>query len=518
MRRLLATLAACCPLAACIVMGPDYQRPGVDVPPAWLPAAPASAAAGAAAASAPTSAVAYPVSPVAQGVASATSAELVIGPAELANTAWWSAFGDPQLDALIRTALDENKDLRIAADRIAQFDAQLQVSRSAGKPQVSVSAARTREALSQNRLVPLAAGVQPTGNNYEVAGAINWELDFWGRVHRANEAAMADLLATEESRHALVLSLVSEVAASYVNLLSLDRELDVHRRVVDSRRDTLQLLTKKYEDGGIPELPVLKARAEFEEAQVEVTVKENEITVLEHALSGLLGRNPGGIARGKPIGALKLPAIPGGLPADLLVQRPDVRKAEQELIAANARIGVAKAQYLPTIGLTSQSGFASADLSKLTQLSSNFGTFGVTLLGPIFTSGRISGQVREAEAIQREKATAYLLSVQTALREVEDALVTNRKTWERARIRARQLAALREHSDSALRRYEGGRSSYLEVLDAERSQYAGEIQENQTRRDQYIALIAVYKAMGGGWSVADPATSANFPRMKSDHE
>ena len=340
------------------------------------------------------------------------------------------------------------------------------MSESAGKPQVSAAAARTRDAVSQNRFVPLAAGVQPTGNTYEISGAINWELDFWGRVRRANEAAMADLMASEESRRALVLSLVSEVAAAYVNLLSLDRELEIHRRVVASRADTLDLLVKKYQGGGLPELPVLKARAEFEEAQVEVTVKENEIAVLEHALSGLLGRNPGPIARGRTIETLALPAIPGGLPADLLVQRPDVRRAEQELVAANARIGVAKAQYLPTIGLTSQSGFASADLSKLTQLSSNFGTFGVTLLGPIFTSGRISGQVREAEALQREKATAYVQSVQTALREVEDALVTNRKTWERSAIRGRQLAALREHGDSALRRYEGGRSSYLEVLDA----------------------------------------------------
>jgi multidrug efflux system outer membrane protein len=323
-------------------------------------------------------------------------------------------------------------------------------------------------------------------------------------VRRANAAALAELLSTDESRRALVLSLVSDVAASYVRLLSLDRELDIIQRSVVSRQDSLQLLQKKYEGGGVGELPVLKARAELEEAQAEVPNKQAEITLMEHALSGLLGRNPGPIQRGNAIDSLTLPGIPGGLPADLLAQRPDVRKAEQDLVAANARIGVAKSQYLPTIALTAQSGFASAELNKLTNLSSNFGSFGVNLLGPLFTSGRISGQVREAEAVQQEKATAYLLSVQTALREVEDALTTHRTTFQRSAIRERQLAALREHRDSARKRYEGGRSSYLDVLDAERSVYAGELQQNQTRRDQCIALIAVYKAMGGGWTVADP--------------
>ena len=300
-----------------------------------------------------------------------------------------------------------------------------------------------------------------------------------------------------------MLTLVSDVASTYVRLLGADRDLAILRRATAAREEMLDLLEKKYKGGGINELPVLKARAEVEEARAEVPPKEAEISILEHALSGLLGRNPGPIARGKAIDALQLPAIPGGLPADLLAQRPDIRQAEQQLVAANAEIGVAKAQYLPRIGLTSQSGFASEELSKLLHLSSNFGTFGVTLLGPIFTSGRIAGQVREAEAIQHQKAVSYLVSVQTALREVEDALVTHRKTHQRFTIQARQLEALLEHKASALRRYQGGRSSYLEVLEADRGIYVAELQENETRRMRYIALIGVYKAMGGGWSVAD---------------
>jgi len=480
-------------LAACAPMGPDYKRPTVSTPGAWL---------------APSPTVAGTPPPAAssggqRNAAAPADEQPPVGSAELVNTAWWKEIGDPALDALIQTALDENKDLRIAAYRIDQFDANLQVSKSAAGPQVTVAAQRTRDTLSQNRFEKLNPNTFPVGNTYEISGAINWEMDFWGRLRRADEAALAQLLASVESRRALVLTLVSDVASTYLRLLGADRDLAILRRAVAAREETADLLEKKYKGGGINELPVLKARAEVEEARAEIPSKETEVSVLEHALSGLLGRNPGPIVRGKPIEALQLPAIPGGLPADLLAQRPDVRQAEEQLIAANAEIGVAKAQYLPRIMLTAQSGFASEDLSNLLDLASNFGTFGVKLLGPIFTSYRIEGQVREAEAIQHQRAVSYLVSVQTALREVEDALVVHRKTYQRFAIQTRQLEALQEHKASALRRYQGGRSSYLEVLEADRSIYAAELQENETRRMRYLALIGVYKAMGGGWSVAD---------------
>jgi multidrug efflux system outer membrane protein len=502
-------------LGACAPVGPNYRRPAVQLPDAWTAAAPSVAGAPAAAASA----VAAP-SPSASAPNAAPAIDQLpeVGSAELVNTAWWKALGDPTLDALIQTALDENKDLRIAAYRIDQFDAMLQVSKSAAGPQVNVAAQRTRDTLSQNRFEKLNPNTFPVGNTYQIAGGINWELDFWGRVRRSDEAALAQLLASVESRRALVLTLVSEVASTYVRLLGADRDLAILQRALAARAETADLLEKKYRGGGINELPVLKARADIEEARAEIPPKEAEIAVLEHALSGLLGRNPGPIARGKPIDALHMPPIPGGLPADLLAQRPDVRQAEEQLIAANAAIGVAKAQYLPRIGLTSQSGFASEELGRLLQLSSNFGTFGVTLLGPIFTSGRIAGQVREAEAVQHQKAVSYLVSVQTALREVEDALVAHRTTYQRYAIQARHLEALQEHKASALRRYEGGRSSYLEVLEADRGIYAAELQENETRRLRYLALIGVYKAMGGGWSVADQRPSALSLNTGAAHE
>jgi multidrug efflux system outer membrane protein len=478
-------LAVCGVVAACAPIGPDYRRPAVSVPPAWQPAASAASVA--------------PTVP-APGVAEPPAA----GSSQLLETAWWSAFGDPQLDALIRSALDENKDLRIAALRVEQYNAQLQVAQAATQPQANVYGQRTRDAVSQNRFIPLVNGAFPVGNTYEIGAAATWEIDFWGRVRRANESAFADLMATEEDRRALVLSVVANVVSSYVTLLNLDRELELDKRLAASRYESQQLLGKKLEGGGVGEQPYLMAKAEYEAALADLTAKEGEIRLLEHALCSLLGRNPGPIERGKPLLELNLPPIPAGLPADLLAQRPDVRKAEQELISANARIGVAKAQYFPTIGLTAQYGFASADLSKLTEASSNVSSFGVTLLGPIFTGGRIAGQVREAEAVQQQKATAFVLSLQTALREVEDALVLHRQTWQREAIRVRQLDALRAHGASALKRYEGGRSSFLEVLEADRSTYAGEIQQSQSRRDQVLALIAVYKAMGGGWAIPDP--------------
>jgi outer membrane protein, multidrug efflux system len=505
-RRNQLLLVISCLLAACGTIGPDYERPSVVVPPGWQPGASAPAAAEVASPKLATPAVVVADEPP------------PAGSAELVNTAWWAAFEDRQLDALIRIALDENKDLLIAAYRIDQFDAQLQVTQSAGRPQVTAGVQRSRDALSQNRQVPLAIGVEPIGNSYEVLGSAVWELDLWGKLRRADQAARAELLATEESGRALVLSLVSEVASTYVRLLCLDRDLDILSRTVQSRRESLQLFRKKLEGGGVSELPVLKSRADLEEALADVSVKEGEIAILENALNGLLGRNPQAVVRGKTLEALASPQIPGGLPADLLIQRPDLRKAEQELVAANARIGVAKAQYLPTIALTGSSGFASTDLSQLAQLSSNFGSFGVSLLGPLFTSGRIAGKVREVEAIQREKATAFVQRVQIALHEVEDALVSRRKTHQRLVIRERQIAALREHRDNARKRYAGGRSSYLDVLEAERSLYAGELQENQTRRDQHLALIAVYKAMGGGWSVADHMAAKSELTTKADHE
>lgn len=487
MQRSLSIIVLACLAAGC-TLGPDYKRPEVDLPSSWQSraAAPAPAAAPA-------------------------SAPVPGGGIELLDTAWWSAFGDPALDELIRSAVDQNKDLRIAALRVEQFDAYLQVSKAAGGPQAGVQASRTRDILSENRQVTLSPGTEPVGNSYIIGVAAGWELDLWGKVARSNESAYADLVAREENRRALVLSLVSEVATGYIRLLVLDRELELLKQTIASQAETLRLAKSRFDNGGSSESPVVRAQAELQQWQAELPAKELEVSTLELKLCELAGRNPGPIARGKPIGELALPKVPAGLPSDLLLQRPDIRQAEQELVAANAKIGVAKAQYLPTIALTGSTGQASDQLSTLTLLTSNFGSYGITLLGPIFTSGRIAGQVREAEAVQKQVATAYLRTVQTALREVEAALNAHDQYSRQLALRELQVQTQRTQLQLAERRYEGGGSGYFEVLEADRALKAGLQLQNQTRREQFSSLIAVYKSMGGGWSLPDVVASRSTP-------
>lgn len=464
----LATAIAAALLAGC-ASGPDYRRPAVDLPAAFAAA---------------------PAAPAPVGI-------------ELLDTAWWSSFGDPKLDELVAAAVANNPDLKIAAYRVQQHDAFLQVSQSAGGPQVGYGGSRLRNTLSENRQVPLAPGTKPVDNDYAISLAASWELDLWGKVSRANEAAYAQLLASEEDRRALMQSLISEVANGYLRLLALDRLLELQKAAIETQKEQLALAERKFKGGGAGELPVLRAQAELEALVAELPAREAEIAAQENAINALIGKPPGPVARGRRFEELKLPAVPGGLPAGLLAQRPDVRKAEQDLVAANAKIGVAKSEYLPTISLTSSSGFASNDLSKLLQLTSNFGSFGAALLGPLFTSGRISGQVREAEAVRSQAEIAFLNSVQVALREVEDALTGLAKSGQRIALQERRLSTLREQRRVAQRLFEGGGSAYFEVLEAERQLNAAQQQVNHVRREQLAALVSVYKAMGGGWSLAE---------------
>jgi multidrug efflux system outer membrane protein len=497
MRHLRLYTLSCLVLAGC-TSGPDHQRPAVELPQAYATRTPSSKPAAVAGSEATALAPANAVL--------ASPPVLKLGGKELLDTAWWTGLGDPQLDALITTAIEQNQDLRIAALRIEQFDAYLQVSRSAGWPKAGIDASRTRDTLSENRQVPLQPGTAPVDNAYSIGAFASWELDLWGKVRRANESALAELTAREENRRALMQSLVSEVTAGYIRLLALDREVELLNQTLASLRETVTLAEARFAGGRSAEMPVIQARADLLERLPELPAKEAEIAVLENRLNGLAGRDPGPIARGKTLAALTVPAVPASLPADLLAQRPDIRVAEQELIAANAKIGVAKARYLPTISLTASSGFASNELSELTMLSSNFGSFGINLLGPIFTAGLIEGQVREAEAVQKQAAVAFVRSVQTALREVEDALTTHAKLGQQLALRDLQLQTLRYQRDLAQRRFDGGFSGYFEVLEIDRMLTAALQLHNQAQREHVVSLIAVYKAMGGGWSL--PAVTA----------
>jgi len=459
-------------------VGPDYVRPQVDSPETWR--------------------VDYAAA------------------AEVSNLRWWEQFQDPVLDRLIDTALKENKDVRIAAARVLEFAARVDIFRSGFYPQIGYQGDASRNQASRE-----VFGGVPSGdrgyNNYAVAANLGWELDLWGRIQRATEAARADLLAEEENRRSVILSLVSAVATSYVTLRQLDRQLEVSRETLVSRAESLRLFEVKFKGGVISELELAQVRTEYEQAAAAIPPIERNIALTENALSILLGRDPGAIPRGKSIDQLVRPPIPAGVPSTLLARRPDIRAAEQNLIAANARIGVARAQYFPTISLTGLFGYASEQLGDLLQGSANLWSAGGEALGPIFTGGAISGQVRASEAVQRQALVGYLQTVQSAFREVDDALINVQKSREQLEAEGRRVAALAEYARLAKLRYDEGYASYIEVLDAQRFLFDAELQYVAVQGDVYASLVGTYKAMGGGWIIEAQrsADTVDFPAAQT---
>lgn len=459
---LLLPLLLATALSACSV-GPDYVRPEIDDPQAWRIEVPAAA--------------------------------------DVVNTRWWQQFGDPVLDNLIETALRENKDVRIAAARIDEFAARLAIARSGFYPQIGYNAQASRNRGSREAFGGVPAGADRDYNDYSATLSAGWEIDLWGRIRRSSEAARADLLAQTENRRGVILSLVSAVAGTYVTLRQLDRQLEIARDTLVTRAENLRLFKVKFDGGVVSELELVQVRVEYEQSAAAIPPLQRRIAQTENALSILLGRNPGAIERGNSIDALAPPAIPAGAPASLLERRPDVRAAEQSLLAANARIGVARAQYFPTISLTGLFGYVSDELDNLIGNAANVWSLGGGALGPIFTGGAVSGQVRASEAVQRQALTGYLQAVQGAFRDVDDALVGVARTREQLIAEGRRVAALNDYSRLATVRYNEGYASYIEVLDAQRSLFDAELQYVGVQGDLFGALIDTYKAMGGGWIV-----------------
>jgi multidrug efflux system outer membrane protein len=327
----------------------------------------------------------------------------------------------------------------------------------------------------------------------------SWEIDLFGRIRRLSEAAQAQLMATEEARRGVVLSLVSSVATGYIALRGFDKQLEIAKRTAASRRAALELFELRYKGGVVSLVEVAQIRSEYEAAVAAIPAIERAIAQTENALSILVGRNPGPIVRGKSIDELQDVAVPAGIPSDLLVRRPDIRQAEQSLIAANANIGAARALYYPTISLTGLFGYASSDLGNLFEGPSQQWSYGGSIIGPIFTFGLIEGLVAASEAQQRQLLANYESTIQNAFREVDDSLIDNRKSRERLAAQSRQVAALRDYARLSRMRFEGGVTSYLEVLDAERSLFNTELDYTQTQGEVFNALVNIYKSMGGGW-------------------
>lgn len=459
MRRMAVALVAF-PLAACM-MGPHYHRPSVEVPPAYR-----------------------------FGMAEATQA---------AHTEWWRQFDDPVLDGLVADALAHNLSVRIAAANVEQAAAVLTQARAPLFPQAGYSGDASKARGSETNAAPVPSSVANPQTSYQVLAGASWELDLWGRIRRLSEAARAQLLATEEARRGVILSLVSAVATSYVQLRAYDEQLVIARRTKDAYGESVRLFELQHEHGVVSRLTVEQARTQYETAAAAVPGIEAAIAQTENALSVLLGRNPGPIPRGLPITALALPPVPSGIPSEVLEQRPDVRQAEQALVAANARIGAAKALYFPTISLTGGYGTASADLDNLFKGPSKVWSYTGSIVGPIFAGGAIRAGVRQAEAARQAAELGYAAAVQSAFADVDDALVGRQKLAEQLEAQGRLVAAAREYERLARLQFDGGVAPYMTVLQAQQALFPAELGEAQLRASLFASTANLYKAMGGGW-------------------
>ena len=460
MRHALPLLALAAALGGCMV-GPDYVRPEIDTPQTFR----------------------YEEQ----------------SPRELADTEWWRQFGDPVLDELIDEAIANNKSVQIAAANVEAAAAILTQARSGLFPQAGYQATATRQRLPDRDTPSLSAAIPNPQTAYQALLGASWELDLWGRIRRLSESARASALATEEARRGVLLSLVASVASSYLQLRSLDYQLEIAQRTLATYAESVRLFELQFQYGQISQLTLEQARSQYEAAAAAVPQIERDIVLTENAISILLGRDPGAIARGKALTELVLPGVPAGVPSQLLERRPDVAQAEQQLIAANAQIGAARAQYFPTLSLTGAFGSASGQLSDLFSGPARVWSYAGAFAGPIFTGGLVSGQVAQAEANRRAALVNYQAVIQRAFADVEDALVSRETIARQVEAEARRVKALAEYARLAQLKYDGGYTDYLTVLNAQQQLFPAEINYAQNLGQKYNSLVNLYKAMGGGW-------------------
>ena len=452
-------------LAGCMTVGPDYRRPKVDTPEQW------------------------------PGTAS---------PDPL-PAAWWKTYGDPVLDRMVGDALAYNTDLRLAIARVDEARAALGISRADQLPQVSANVGASRNRASQESVLNIPPGVDPEYRNYRATLNASYEIDFWGKYRRATEAARAELLAAQSSREAVRLALITDVARGYFNLRALDAQVAVTRRTIGSRLASTALQRKRFEAGVASEFDLRQVEAQAAQAMALLPALERSLAQQETALSVLLGHSPRAIVtvpveRGAAIDALTLPpAVPAGLPSDLLERRPDVRQAEQALIAANARIGQAKAAYYPSISLTAFLGGDSASLSELFSAQARVWQIGGSAAQTIFDAGRTRQQVEQARAREQQLLARYASAIQNAFKDTLDALVAQRTARETLDAEQTRVTALENSYKLAQLRYDNGVSSLLDVLDIERGLLDAELNRIEAQRAQLAATADLFKALGGGW-------------------
>jgi len=465
-------------LTGCAV-GPNYKRPAVDVPVTYR-----GATTGASAGADSQSESAKP------GPSKTESAVQSLG-----DENWREVFQDRELQGLIRAALKNNYDVRIAATRVLQARAQLGITRADQFP--SLGAGGNIVSQQNPKIGPIPSYEVTQG---ELAASAAWNLDFWGKFRRATEAARANLLANEWAQKEVMATLVADVAADYFQLRQLDLELDISKRTLSSRTDSLQL-TQTLEQHGINSLlDVRQSEQLVYTAATEVPDLERQIAQQENAISILLGNNPGDVPRG-----LKLteqphaPEVPSGLPSSLLERRPDIREAEQNLVAANAQIGVARAAYFPQISLTATAGYESPALTSLFTGPAGVWTLAASLTQPIFEGGRLKSNVRFAEAQREQMILTYQQAIQGAFRDVSNALVAYRKDREFRTQQEHLLESARDAAHLSEVRFKAGTTDYLEVLTNETNSFSAELGLAQAQGNELIALVQLYQALGGGW-------------------
>jgi multidrug efflux system outer membrane protein len=457
----LTALALVVIISGCTV-GPNYKRPNVDVPTAYR-AAPANDAG--------------------------------TDPTALGEAKWWTVFQDEQLQNLIRVALQQNFDLRIAATRVLQAQAQLGIVRADQFPTLSGGAGFGSNRQAANVLFH---GFEETSGQLSLSAS--WELDFWGKYRRATEAARANLVASEWGRRAVIDTVISNVANAYFELRALDLQLDISKQTLASRQDSLKLEQALEQNGSTSLVDVRQSEQLVYTASETIPNLERQIEQDENLINILLGKNPGSVERGRKLTEQPHPpTVPPGLPSALLERRPDIQQAEQQLVAANAEIGVAKAAFYPDISLTGTSGFQSPSLAKLFTGPASMWNVGPTLTVPIFTAGKLRSNVHLTEAQQQQALLTYQQTIQQAFRDVSDSLIAYQKNREFREQQELLTASAEDSAKLAQIRYQAGVTSYLEVLTNDTNFFAAQLNLAQAQQNELTALVQVYNALGGGW-------------------
>ena len=424
--------------------------------------------------------------------------------ASFADAPWWETFQDPTVEQLIQEALRNNYDVRIAAARVQEGRARLSVARSDYFPSLDYNGTAGRARIPLNFLGVGGGPEAVTDDVFAATMSMSWELDVWGRIRRSNEAVRATLLATEDARRGVWLTLVSDLARAYFELLALDVQLQIARNSTQAYQATYDLFLDRFNLGVASKLETARALGALGDAQATIPRLESDIVAKENQISILLGKAPGPIPRGQPMYAQPVgPAVPAGLPSALLERRPDLRQAEQQLVAANARIGVAKAEFFPKFSLTSLFGTASPELSALTGGSATIWAVAGMFTGPLFNAGRTLGNYRASIAQWEQSRLQYERAVLTALREVSDALTALGKLNDAEVGQDTAVRALADAVEHATNRYRQGLASYYEVLEAQQQLYPAQTTLAQIRRDRLLAYAQLYKALGGGWNLTD---------------